>query len=194
MAKPLIGILALQGDVEKHRAALERAGAAVREVRAPADLEGLDGIVMPGGESTTMSRLLRTGGLFEPLRAFLREKPVLATCAGLILLAKDVDLLPYETFGLLDVAAHRNAWGRQVWSFQEEIAWPHSVNGDRSPFKAIFIRAPRILRVGEGVEVLAECHGEPVAVRQGNLVALAFHPELTGDARIQRWWLAGIGR
>jgi len=194
VAKPLIGILALQGDVEKHRAALERAGAAVREVRAPADLEGLDGIVMPGGESTTMSRLLRTGGLFEPLRAFLREKPVLATCAGLILLAKDVDLLPYETFGLLDVAAHRNAWGRQVWYFQEEIAWPHSVNGDRSPFKAIFIRAPRILRVGEGVEVLAECHGEPVAVRQGNLVALAFHPELTGDDRIQRWWLAGIGR
>ncbi len=191
-----VGILALQGDVEKHARHLAAAGAEPRPVLRPRELEGLDAIVLPGGESTTMSRLLRTGGLFDPLAAFMAEKPVLATCAGLILLARETDCLPYETFGLLDVDVRRNAWGRQVFSFHEEIPWrlPAGGNGNDAPetVKAIFIRAPRILRIGPGVEVLAELQGEPVAVRQGHLVALAFHPELTGDSSLHRWFLKEI--
>jgi 5'-phosphate synthase pdxT subunit len=187
-----IGILALQGDVEKHARRLADCGAEALPVRLPADLDGLEGIVLPGGESTTMSRLLRSSGLFEPLAAFMAEKPVLATCAGMILLAREVDRLPYAPFGLMDIAVARNAWGRQVHSFQAEIHWrPPASNGSSPPmsFKAIFIRAPRVLRIGSGVEVLAEIEGEPVAVRQDHLMALAFHPELTEDARIHQWFL-----
>lgn len=178
-----IGILALQGAVEKHAMHLQALGASPRPVLLPDDLEGLDGLVLPGGESTTMSRLLRTSGLFDPLASFMATHPVLATCAGMILLAREVDRLPYESFGLMDIAVHRNAWGRQIFSFQEDIDW----RGEA--FRAIFIRAPRVLRVSEEVEVLAELQGEPIAVRQGLLTALSFHPELTGDSRIHRWWL-----
>ena len=187
-----VGVLALQGDVEKHAQRLSACGARAVMVRLPRDLAGLAGIVLPGGESTTMSRLLRTSGLMEPLAEFMQAKPVLATCAGMILLAKEVDQLPYASFGLMDIAVARNAWGRQVFSFQEEILWrPAAGNGSKGPaaFKAIFIRAPRVVRMGPEVELLAELRGEPVAVRQGKLVALTFHPELTGDLRVHRWFL-----
>ena len=180
-----VGILALQGAVEKHARHLEAVGASPRTVLLPGDLEEIDAIVLPGGESTTMSRLLRTSGLFDPLQAFMETKPVLATCAGMILLAKEVDRLPYETFGLLDIAVDRNAWGRQVFSFHENIPWMD----DPEPLKAVFIRAPRVVRLGASVEVLSSYKNEAVAVRQGNLVALAFHPELTEDDRVHRWWL-----
>ncbi len=188
MSAPRVGILALQGAVEKHARHLEAVGARPRTVLLPGDLDDLDAIVLPGGESTTMSRLLRTSGLFDPLQAFMEEKPVLATCAGMILLSKEVDRLPYETFGLLDISVDRNAWGRQIFSFHEHIPWMD----DAEPLKAVFIRAPRVVRMGEGVEVLSTIKGEAVAVRQGNIVALAFHPELTEDSRVHRWWLSGI--
>lgn len=189
---PAVGILALQGAVEKHAARLESVGAAPRAVRLPADLDGLDALVLPGGESTTMSYLLRSSGLFEPLREFLTAKPVLATCAGMILLAKAADRLPHETFGLMDVDVQRNGWGRQIHSFHEELDWAlPALEGGAGPatLKAIFIRAPRVTRVGPGVEVLARLGEEPVALRQGRLVALAFHPELTDDARVHAWFL-----
>ena len=205
MSRPVVGILALQGDVEKHAEHLRAAGAVVRLVLLPADLEGLEAIVLPGGESTTMSHLLQSSGLHEPLAAFMAKKPVLATCAGMILLARQADRLPFPPFGLLDIDVARNAYGRQVFSFHEEIAWgpdaaPRSRNGDSPPqeeapgagrrlLKAIFIRAPRLTRVGEGITVLAELRGEPIAVRQGSLVALSFHPELTDDTRVHRWFV-----
>jgi len=182
---PRVGILALQGDVEKHARHLEAVGARPRTVLLPGDLDDLDGIVLPGGESTTMSRLLRTSGLFDPLRDFMERKPVLATCAGMILLAREVNRLPYEPFGLLDISVDRNAWGRQIFSFHEHIPWME----DAEPLKAVFIRAPRVLRMGAGVSALSTYKDEPVAVRQGNLVALAFHPELTEDRRVHRWWV-----
>ncbi|MBC8367218.1 pyridoxal 5'-phosphate synthase glutaminase subunit PdxT [bacterium] len=188
MTDPRVGILALQGAVEKHARHLEAVGASPHSVLLPGDLDRLDAIVLPGGESTTISRLLRTSGLFEPLKAFMEERPVLATCAGMILLAKEVDNLPYETFGLLDISVDRNAWGRQIFSFHENIPWMK----DADPLKAVFIRAPRVVRMGDGVELLSSYKGEAVAVRQGNLVALAFHPELTEDSRVHRWWVEGI--
>lgn len=190
--QPVVGVLALQGAVEKHRLHLGQVGATSRPVLTAADLDGLDALVLPGGESSTMSHLLSSGGLREPLAAFVAKRPVLATCAGLILLARHADHLPFPPFGLLDVDVARNAWGRQVFSFQEELDWPlPALSGAPGPatFKAIFIRAPRITRVGEGVEVLARFRGEPVALRQGKVLALAFHPELTEDARVHAWFL-----
>jgi len=176
--------------VEKHARHLEALGARSRSVLLPGDLDELDAVVLPGGESTTMSRLLRTSGLFDPLQHFMESRPVLATCAGMILLAKEVDRLPYESFGLLDISVARNAWGRQIFSFHEHIPWMD----DPEPLKAVFIRAPRVLRVGNGVEILSAIKGEPVALRQGNIVALAFHPELTDDDRVHRWWLSELGQ
>ncbi len=120
---PTVGILALQGAVERHAAHLASLGAAPREVRVPADLEGLDAMILPGGESTAMCHLLQSSGLFEPLAAFMAERPVMGTCAGMILLAKGADRLPHATFGLMDIDVVRNGWGRQVFSFHEEIAW-----------------------------------------------------------------------
>ena len=189
---PTVGVLALQGAVEKHLRMLERVGAAAREVRAPAQLAGLDGLVLPGGESTTMSHLLASSGLRDPLGAYLAEKPVLATCAGMILLARQAAGLPFPPYGLLDIDVARNAWGRQVFSFQEEIDWAlPAPTGEPGParLKAIFIRAPRVTRVGDGVQVLARLQGEPVALRQGRLLALSFHPELTADPRVHAWFL-----
>ena len=188
MAAPRVGILALQGAVEKHAQHLERVGASPRSVLLPGDLEDLDGIVLPGGESTTISRLLRTSGPFDPLREFMVSRPVLATCAGMILLAREVDNLPYETFGLLDISVDRNAWGRQIFSFHEYIPWMD----DLKPLKAVFIRAPRVMRMGSGVETLSVYKDEPVALMQGRLVALAFHPELTEDSRVHHWWVKNL--
>jgi 5'-phosphate synthase pdxT subunit len=189
---PAVGVLALQGAVEPHRGVLERLGAAVRDLRVPEELKGLDAVVLPGGESTTMSHLLASSGLREPLGEFMATRPVLATCAGMILLARRAEALPFPPYGLLDVDVARNAWGRQIFSFQEEIAWPLPLpTGEPGPeqLKAIFIRAPRVTRVGPGVEVLARIQGEPVALRQGRLLALSFHPELTADPRVHAWFL-----
>jgi pyridoxal 5'-phosphate synthase pdxT subunit len=175
VARPLIGVLALQGDFEAHAGLLEELGAQPREVRVPADLEGLDGLVIPGGESTTMTLGIEREGLAEPLRELVRVgTPVLGTCAGLIMLDRD-------HLDLLDVSARRNAFGRQIRSFEADLEM------DGEPLHAVFIRAPWVEERGEGVEVLAEVDGHPVAVRQDNILAVAFHPELTGDTRLHRW-------
>jgi 5'-phosphate synthase pdxT subunit len=179
-----VGVLALQGDVREHLAALRSAGVEAVEVRRPDELDGLDGIVVPGGESTTIGRLLTIFGLLEPLRARIAEGlPAYGSCAGMILLANEVrDGKPGQpTLGGLDVVVRRNAFGRQVDSFETDL----DVAGvDGGPVHAVFIRAPWVEEAGPGVEVLAEAAGHPVAVRQGHLLATAFHPELTGDARV----------
>jgi 5'-phosphate synthase pdxT subunit len=179
--------LALQGDVAEHAAALRRAGATPVEVRLPAQLRGLDGLIIPGGESTTIGKLLAEWGLLEPLRERIAGGlPVWGTCAGAILLASDVrDALPGQPLlRVLDVAVRRNAFGRQVQSFETALDVPRL---GREPFPAVFIRAPRIEAVGDGVEVLGRLpEGTVVAARQGPLLATAFHPELTGDDRFHR--------
>jgi 5'-phosphate synthase pdxT subunit len=152
-------------------------GAECRLVRVPADLEGLDGLVMPGGESTTMTLGIEREGLAEPLRGLVQSgTPVLATCAGLIMLDRD-------HLGVLDVRAERNAFGRQTRSFEADL----DVDGLADAMRAVFIRAPWVAETGEGVEVLASVDGHPVAVRQGNVLAVAFHPELTEDPRVHAW-------
>jgi len=180
--QPRIGVLALQGDVREHLAALRAAGAEPVEVRGVVDLAGLDGIVLPGGESTTMGRLLTVFELLEPLRrALTAGLPAYGTCAGMVLLADQVrDGRPGQpTLGGLDVVVRRNAFGRQVDSFeaQLELDGVGQVHG-------VFIRAPWVEQVGAGVEVLARVGEHPVAVRQGHLLATSFHPELTGDGRV----------
>jgi pyridoxal 5'-phosphate synthase pdxT subunit len=178
LVNPLrVGVLALQGGFDAHARILRSLGAEVREVRVPADLEGLDGLVMPGGESTTMTLGVEREGLAEPLRAFGR--PILGTCAGMIMLDRD-------HLGLLDVRTERNAFGRQVRSFEADL----DLFGE--PLRAVFIRAPWVTEAGEGVEVLAEVDGHPVAVRQGNLMAVAFHPELTEETGVHERFLESI--
>jgi 5'-phosphate synthase pdxT subunit len=172
----VVGVLALQGDFEAHSKMLEALGAEARAVRTPKDLEGLDGLVMPGGESTTMTLGIEREGLAQPLKDLVRSgTPVLGTCAGMIMLDR-------EHLDVLDVRARRNAFGRQVSSFEADI----QVRG-AGAMRAVFIRAPWVDEVGEGVEVLAEVEGHPVAVRQRNVLAVAFHPELTGDGRLHKW-------
>jgi pyridoxal 5'-phosphate synthase pdxT subunit len=189
---PKVGVLSLQGDFACHRASLEPLGVEVRRVTLPRDLEGLDAIVLPGGESTTMLRLLAATGLRAPLEAFVRERPVLGTCAGLILLGTGSDDLPAPSLATLDVSVARNAYGRQIDSFEAELDAP--VLG--GAFHGVFIRAPRIVRVGDGVEVVArrgpEAGAEPVGVRVGKVVGLCFHPELTSDLRFHRWFLTEV--
>ena len=175
----VVGVLALQGGFAAHARILASLGAEVREVRTVADLEGLDGLVMPGGESTTMTLGVEREGLAEPLRAFARRAPVLGTCAGLIMLDRD-------HLGVLDVRAERNAFGRQVRSFEASL----DLFGE--PLHAVFIRAPWVAEAGADVEVLAEVDGHPVAVRQGNVMAVAFHPELTDDTRLHERFLASV--
>ena len=176
-------MLALQGGVREHVRALEAAGARVRPVRAAADLDGLDGLVLPGGESTTMGRLLEVFGLLQPLRERLSAGlPAYGSCAGLVLLADEVvdGLAGQPLLGGLDVTVRRNAFGGQVHSFETRLA----VAGLAGPVPAVFIRAPWVERAGAGVEVLASVDGHPVAVRQGTLLATSFHPELTGDLQV----------
>lgn len=176
----VVGVLALQGGYALHAQILRDLGADVREVRTVADLEGLDGLVMPGGESTTMTLGIEREGMAEPLRALVRSgTPVFGTCAGLIMLDRD-------HLGLLDVKAERNAFGRQLHSFETEL----DIEGD--PVQAIFIRAPWVAEAGDDVEVLAEVDGHPVAVRQGNMLAVSFHPELAGDGRLHELFLEQI--
>jgi 5'-phosphate synthase pdxT subunit len=182
----LIGVLALQGDFEAHARVLEELGAATRIVRTPADLEALDGLVIPGGESTTMSLGIEREGLAEPLRELVRSgTPTLGTCAGMI-------MLDSEHLGLLDLRARRNAFGRQVASFEADLAL-EGLDGEE-PVRAVFIRAPWVEEHGDGVEVLARIEGHPVAVRQGNILAVAFHPELTEDRRVHAWLIERIER
>ena len=192
MSRPVrVGVLALQGDVREHDRALRAAGATSVPVRRVEDLDGVDGLVLPGGESTTISRLLRVFGLLEPLRAQVADGlPVYGSCAGMILLAGEVlDGRPdQQGLGVLDVAVRRNAFGRQVDSFETDL--PFEGVGD---VRAVFIRAPWVERTGERAEVLArvpdghgQAAGRVVAVRQGPVLATSFHPELTGDDRVHR--------
>ncbi len=188
---PLVGVLALQGDVADHVRALETCGARVRTVRRPEELTGLDGIVLPGGESTTIDRLSRRFGLREPLvEALAGGLPAYGSCAGMIMLADGlVDGLPdQQTFGGLDVTVRRNAFGRQVDSFETDL----DLVGLEAPVHAVFIRAPWVERVGPDVEVLATAADHPVAVRQGALLATSFHPEATDDVRVHALFLAGL--
>ena len=189
MSAPVIGVLALQGDVREHVAALREQGAEGVPVRRPAELSGVDGLVLPGGESTTIVKLAARFGLLEPLRAAVHGGlPVYGSCAGMILLADRLIDAPadQETVGGLDVTVRRNAFGRQVDSFESTIAFEGLEGG---PVHAVFIRAPWVEKAGAGVEVLGRvvggyADGRIVAVRQGNLVATSFHPELTGDRRV----------
>ncbi|HEX2045143.1 MAG TPA: pyridoxal 5'-phosphate synthase glutaminase subunit PdxT [Gaiellaceae bacterium] len=172
-----IGVLALQGNFREHAAVLRRLGAEVAEVRKPEQLEGLDGLVIPGGESTAIGRLIRIYGLAEALRRF--EHPVFGTCAGMILLGRD---------GLLakvDVGVRRNAYGRQVASFEADL----ELADGEPPLRGVFIRAPRVEEVGDDVEVLAELDGEPVLLRDGRYLVASFHPELTDDTRVHELFL-----
>jgi len=181
--RPRVGVLAIQGDVAAHTRALARAGAEAVPVLREKDLDGLAALVLPGGESTTIAKGLARLGLYEPLRAFARAgHPILGTCAGAILLAKRVENRPVETLGLLDATAVRNAYGTQVDSFAAS-ADPGAAVGLEG-LRCVFIRAPRLRELGPGVEVLARVDGEPVLVREGNLLAATFHPELTEDPRV----------
>jgi 5'-phosphate synthase pdxT subunit len=190
MAK--VGVLALQGAFREHREVLEVLGASVVEVRVPEDLIAVDALVVPGGESTTMMRLLGTSALREPLVTRLRDgMPAFGTCAGLILLAAEVrDGRPDQVpLGVLDVAVRRNGYGRQRDSFETDLAVTGLAGG---PFPGVFIRAPVVEEVGESVEVLAEHDGRPVLVRQANIWGATFHPELSGDLRVHQQFVQSI--
>lgn len=182
-----IGVLALQGAFIEHIKALKALGADVVEVRLPQHLEGLDGLIIPGGESTTIGKLATSYGLIEPLREYASNKPTWGTCAGLIFLAKDIGIESQPILGLMDIHVNRNAFGRQVDSFEVDLPIA-GLDGD--PFHAVFIRAPVITEVDNGVDVLAQLEdGRIVAVRQGHLLAMAFHPELTDDHRLHRYFM-----
>jgi 5'-phosphate synthase pdxT subunit len=179
----LVGVLALQGDFQAHARVLRDLGADVREVRVPADLEGLDGLVIPGGESTTMTLGIEREGLAEPLRALAGAgTPVFGTCAGMIMLDR-------EHLGIADYTCARNAFGRQVRSFEADLRIP-GVSG--APVRAVFIRAPWIAEHGEDVEVLASVDGHPVAARQGNVLVISFHPEIAGETRLHELFLREV--
>jgi pyridoxal 5'-phosphate synthase pdxT subunit len=180
-----VGVLALQGAYDMHAKRLEELGAEARLVRKPEELEGLDGLVIPGGESTTFLKHLERAGFYEKLEEFCHAKPVFGTCAGCILMAKEVERPPQRSFGVLDIAVERNAYGRQNESaiLTAETALPGG------PLEMVFIRAPRISRVGPGIETLAEREGAPTLVRQGKLLAATFHPELTDDTRVHQLFL-----
>jgi len=174
-----IGVLAVQGNFREHVAMLRRLGADVVEVRKPGELEGLDGLVIPGGESTTFTRLMDLYGLDEAVRDF--RGPVFGTCAGMIVLDRD-------HLGLVDVGVRRNAFGRQVASFETDLDLP----GGGTPLRAVFIRAPWIEEIGPGVEVVAELDGHPVLARDGRFLVAAFHPELTDDTRLHELFLESV--
>jgi 5'-phosphate synthase pdxT subunit len=194
----IIGVLALQGDFVEHEAFLRRLDVGVRQVRASGELGGLDGLIIPGGESTTFCRLMQDFNLYEPLRALVEsDLPVWGTCAGLIVLARRALDLDFPTLDALDITVRRNAYGRQVESFEADLPVP-ALNSTPSPqpFHGVFIRAPVVAEVGAGVEVLARlpadadsAGGSAVALRQGPLLATSFHPELTDDDRFHRYFL-----
>jgi 5'-phosphate synthase pdxT subunit len=180
---PLVGVLALQGDFQAHGRMLRELGAEVREVRVPADLTGLDGLVIPGGESTTMTLGIDREGLAAPLRELIGAgTPVLGTCAGMIMLDR-------RHLGLMDMVCERNAFGRQIRSFEADLDIPGVEGG---PVRAVFIRAPWIAEHGDGVEILAEVDGHPVAARQGQILVISFHPEIAGESRVHELFLRGL--
>ena len=189
-----VGVLALQGDFEAHQRALTRAGADAVQVRTAGELNDLDGLVIPGGESTTMLKLLNYMDLKEPLRRFAQQKPVFGTCAGAILLATDVQNPAQESFGVVDMTVERNAYGRQIDSRVATIepGEEFQQRAGAGGVEAVFIRAPIIRRTGPGVKVLAEYHGDPVLVEQGRHLIATFHPELTDDARVHRLFLGKL--
>lgn len=181
MERPLrIGVLALQGAFREHARALRRLGAEVVEIRLPEELDGVDGLVVPGGESTTIMRLAELYGLDEAIRRF--RGPVLGTCAGMI-------VLDCEHLGLAELEVDRNAYGRQVWSFEADV----DLEGDDLPLRGVFIRAPRVRRLGSDVDVLGTQDGEPVLVRDGRFLLASFHPELTDDLRVHALFLELVG-
>lgn len=180
-----IGVLALQGAFEAHARALESLGVTARLVRTPVELKGLDGLIIPGGESTTFLKFLERDGFLSALESFVKDTPTFGTCAGAILLAKEVHNPPQTSLGVLDIAVERNAYGRQIDSaiLTEQTKLPGG------PLEMVFIRAPRITRTGSTVETLATRDGFPVLVRQGNLLAATFHPELSHDTRVHQLFL-----
>jgi pyridoxal 5'-phosphate synthase pdxT subunit len=184
---PVIGVLALQGDVREHLRALEQAGAAARPVRRLSEVESADGLVIPGGESTTLWKLASAFDLLEPIQKLIADgMPAFGSCAGLIMLADRLQdgAAGQQTFGGIDMTARRNAFGRQVDSFEREVTLRLDDEGENAPFHAVFIRAPWVEQAGADVTVLGEDNGRIIAVRQGPLLATAFHPELTPDGRI----------
>jgi 5'-phosphate synthase pdxT subunit len=190
-----IGVLALQGDFAEHKAVLKRIGVSVEEVRLPNQLTGLDAIILPGGESTTIGKLANDYGFIEPLRKFGKEKAIWGTCAGAILLSKDVHR-KQPLLNLMDITVERNAFGRQVNSFETKLDVPvlNKTRQDGKPYPAVFIRAPLIEEVYGNARVLAELpDGQIVATDQGHLLATSFHPELTGDDRFHRYFLELAG-
>jgi len=188
----LIGVLALQGAFREHQHALERCGASTCQVRKASELKPIDALVIPGGESTTMVKLLNDFGLVKPILTMAeRGMPIFGTCAGLILLAKHIEDSQQETLGLIDVEVARNAYGRQVDSFETYLDIP--VLG-AEPYRAVFIRAPYITKAAEGVNVLAYCEHKIVCVRQGRFMAAAFHPELTADLRLHRYFIEEVAK
>ena len=189
-----VGVLALQGDFEAHGKALERAGAQPVEVRTATQLADVDGLVIPGGESTTMLKLLRAENMLEPLAEFGRRRPIFGTCAGAILLAVEVSNPAQESLGLMDIAVERNAYGRQVDSRVTHIEPSADFSARTHPgdLEAVFIRAPIIRRTGPDAKVLAEYKGDPVLVEQGRHLVATFHPELTSDARVHSLFVAKL--
>ncbi len=186
----LIGVLALQGAFREHQWSLEKCGAQTRQVRKPRELDGLDALVIPGGESTTMGKLLKDFDLMEPIKKLARAgMPVFGTCAGLIMLAKHIRNSTQETLALMDIEVERNAFGRQVDSFEVDLHMPWL---GKTPYRAVFIRAPYITRVDNEVEVLARFNEKIVCARQGRFLVAAFHPELTDDLRLHRFFLNKI--
>lgn len=185
--KTKVGVLALQGAFREHRRALESLGCEVAEIRKPSDLQGVQGLVFPGGESTTMGKLLQNEGLADQIKALAaQDMPMFGTCAGMILLAKAIDESDQYRLNLMDITVKRNAFGRQIASFETELNIPAL---GTEPVHAVFIRAPYVQEVAPNVGILAEHQGKIVFVRQGNMIASAFHPELTLDKRVHQYFL-----
>jgi 5'-phosphate synthase pdxT subunit len=187
-----VGVLALQGAVHAHLGALQRIGVDSCPLRRPGDLDAVDAVVIPGGESTTMSMLLASSELLEPLRRFVADgMPIFGTCAGMIVLASEIEdgRDDQVALGAIDITVQRNGYGRQLQSFETDVALPET-----GTFHAIFIRAPRVIRVGGGVEVLAHHRGDPVLLRQGSVLVASFHPELTNDPSIHELFVNSVLR
>lgn len=182
-----VGVLALQGAFREHCLVLERLGAEAVQVRKPEQLEGCEALIIPGGESTAIGKLMNDYGLFEPIRRMGEEgAPIFGTCAGMVLLAREIEGSDQPRLGLMNIGVSRNAFGRQVESFEAELEVP--VLGPE-PLTGVFIRAPQVVSVGPGIEVLAQYHDKVVLVRQGNMLAASFHPELTEDSRLHEFFL-----